>query len=374
MKKGDKEMKVWGLIVILILMVVVSAFGWAAGANVAADNYNWKSVEQGNIGGSSFNAASVSVTRDLPEAVSPGEEFEVSLTQSGFPFNTGIVTETLPEGFEYVLGSLPSAKSEYDGTTNNLTITFENETKVTYNVTAGTEEEIENADEFSGTWTTMDLSAPEGKIYGAVEGDKTLEFTPAPTPTPTATAAPGGGNGGGNGGGGPPPSPPVGKSAYIHLNATPAEIPADGTSTSAITAFVWDGEEWVSENLTVNFSTSLGNINASAVIVNESAIAILTAGTKEGIANVTAEANLSGEIGVITNTTTVNFTTPAVTPTPTATPEITATETPTAVAVETPTVTVTPSPARKWGIPGFEGIFAVAGLLAVAYLVMRRRR
>ncbi len=53
------------------------------------------------------------------------------------------------------------------------------------------------------------------------------------------------------------------------------------------------------------------------------------------------------------------------TPTPTATP----TPTPTA----TPTATPTPTPKR--GIPGFEiAVFAIAGLLVVAYLVLRRRK
>ena len=310
-------------------------------------------------------AGEVSVIRDLPDAVSPGEEFEVSLTQSGFRI-TGGVTETLPEGFTYS-GLSPSSGGEYedyDETTNNLTIGFESETTITYVVKAGTEEQI-SAAEFSGTWRTIDSEL--NKIDGDIGGDTTLTLA-VPTPTPTE-APPSGAGAGGGGGGGPPPSHPVGKTAYIHLNVTLAEIPADGISTSAITAFVWDGEEWVSANLTVNFSTSLGSINASAPVVNESAIAILTAGIEEGIANVTAKANLSGEIGVVNATTTVNFTTPPeVTPTPTETPVVAATPTPT--AVETPAATASPA----GGIPGFEGIFAVAGLLAVAYLVMRRRR
>nr|QNO52788.1 hypothetical protein HGGDFBBL_00020 [Methanosarcinales archaeon ANME-1 ERB6] len=51
----------------------------------------------------SATAAAVSVTRDLPDTpVSQEEEITVSLIQSGFLFNAGIVTETLPEGFTYV--------------------------------------------------------------------------------------------------------------------------------------------------------------------------------------------------------------------------------------------------------------------------------
>lgn len=85
-------------------------------------------------------------------------------------------------------------------------------------------------------------------------------------------------------------------------------------------------------------------------------------------------------------------TTPTPSPTPTSTSTPTATPAPTATPVAaSPTVTpaspapatVTPSPSptpspsaspsQRW-IPGFEAVFAIAGLLAVAYLVLRRKR
>jgi len=125
------------------------------------------------------SAAAVSVTRDLPDAVYQGGKFNVSLTQSGFLLGAGKVTETLPEGFEYVLGSLRSDKCDYDEATNNLTIDFEGETTMTYVVKAGTAEQIENT-VFSGTWRTVDSQL--NKINGSVEGDTTLmlaEHTPA---------------------------------------------------------------------------------------------------------------------------------------------------------------------------------------------------
>ena len=60
---------------------------------------------------------------------------------------------------------------------------------------------------------------------------------------------------------------------------------------------------------------------------------------------------------------------PAATPTPKPTPAVTPTPTiPPTVAPTTPTPTPTPEE------PGFEAIFAIAGLLAVAYLVLRRKR
>ncbi|MGB2727259.1 MAG: PGF-CTERM sorting domain-containing protein [Halobacteriota archaeon] len=53
-----------------------------------------------------------------------------------------------------------------------------------------------------------------------------------------------------------------------------------------------------------------------------------------------------------------------ITPTPTATP------TPKPTPTATPSLTPTPTPEG----PGFEAVFAIAGLLAVAYLVLRRKR
>ena len=312
----------------------------------------------------------VSVTRDLPDTVYPGEEFNVSLTQSGFYMDIGGVTETLPEGFTFRGVLSGGTVFERDETTNNFTMGFDGTTTLIYRVKAGTKEQIENAS-FNGTWKT--LSQGEDKI-GVVIGkcEVGLGVKPTPTPTPSPTATPPSGNGGGNGGdGGVPPTPPADTPAYIALSANPANIAADGVSTSTITASVWDGEDWVLENLTVNFSTSLGSITASALIENGTTTAILTAGMEEGVATITAEANLGGDIGTITNTTTVNFTTPVATPTP---PILTPTPTVTISPTPTETATPSPSPTAKPLIPGFETVFAIASLLSVAYLVMRGRK
>ena len=69
-------------------------------------------------------------------------------------------------------------------------------------------------------------------------------------------------------------------------------------------------------------------------------------------------------------------TTPTPTPTPTATPTATATATipPTTTPTATPTATATPAPTPTPPAPGFEGVFAIAGLLTIAYLVLRRRK
>jgi PGF-CTERM protein len=64
---------------------------------------------------------------------------------------------------------------------------------------------------------------------------------------------------------------------------------------------------------------------------------------------------------------------PAATPTPTPTPTppvVTPALTPPPVVTSTPTPAPTPTPTP----PGFEAVFAIAGLLAIAYLVLRRKR
>ncbi len=54
------------------------------------------------------------------------------------------------------------------------------------------------------------------------------------------------------------------------------------------------------------------------------------------------------------------------------TPTLTVTASPTPIVTPAPTPSPTPTPEEK-GVPGFEVIFAIAGLLAVAYLLRRRR-
>jgi len=64
---------------------------------------------------------------------------------------------------------------------------------------------------------------------------------------------------------------------------------------------------------------------------------------------------------------------PSPSPTPTPTPILTPTPPPPGTPMPTPTPTPTPSPSPSPTPPGFEAIFAVACLLAIAYLALRRR-
>ena len=218
------------------------------------------------------------------------------------------------------------------------------------------------------------------------------------------------------------PPPPL-KLPYVVLTADPSEIVADGSATSTINASVWlwdENDEAYNEQIwvgvgAVEFSTDLGEITESAKIINGTATAILTAGTEPGVATITAKMDVE-DIGLGTNTTTVTFTptgdggdggngggsssggssggttttpTPTVTTSPGVTPTPASTATPgpttgattpgptvTPGATPGPTTTTTPTPASATPTPkepGFGAVFAMIGLLAVAYLLMWKR-
>jgi|GEM_PF-2172098 len=241
------------------------------------------------IGTLPVTAADVVVTRELPdEAVRPNEDIRVIVTQSGFFYDTGWVNETLPEGFEYLAGSVVDGDGytvvipqDSEESPRVITLEFgqsENETTLSYIVVAKTEAAITKA-VFSGEWTTLQSLTPLNYLSGAVTGDTTL--TPAvPTLTPSPTSE--GGNDGGGGGGATTPKP----TGTVGPDETP--LPTDGTTP-----------------------LPTGDATASPVITP------------------------SGSPGV------------------------------------TPTPTETTGPTKRPLIPGFEGAFAIAGLLAVSFLILR---
>ena len=65
---------------------------------------------------------------------------------------------------------------------------------------------------------------------------------------------------------------------------------------------------------------------------------------------------------------------PIITPTPTPTPAVTITPTPIPSPTPIPIITPTPIPSPTPTPPGFKVVFAIAGLLAVAYLLIRKRQ
>ena len=210
-------------------------------------------------------------------------------------------------------------------------------------------------------------------------------------------------------------------SDWVTISANPAEIPADGNSTSEIKVVVrWPEEREKSgelaEDETVIMSimegasawlTDAGNESNTGTLINVitddngTAVALLS-GNETGVAGINVRCRSGGwnltevtfvEPGTVATATTsgngvesessevevssnATATTPAVneTITPTASPEVTYEATPTPTTTPTETPKPTPSPTTKPSTPGFEAVFFIAGLLAVAYLVRRRRR
>jgi PGF-CTERM protein len=203
-------------------------------------------------------------------------------------------------------------------------------------------------------------------------------------------------------------------SDWVTISANPAEIPADGNSTSKIIVVVSHSEVcddivevpvtmststgWLTDvgngsnigttidiitdkNGTVNALLS-GNETGTAVILlncgargwNKTEVTFLEPGT---VVTATTSGNgvesESSEVEVSSNATA----TPAAvneTITPTASPEASHEATPTPTTTPTETPKPTSKPTTKPSTPGFEAVFAIAGLLAVTYLVRWRRR
>lgn len=123
-------------------------------------------------------AEDVSVVRDLPDTpVNPGGTIVVNLTQTGFLLDVGHVYEVMPDGMEFVHGSPTCKEWHYNPTNSVLELEF-NTTSVTYEVIAGTFEQIEDAN-FSGTYRCVDANGTI--VEGSVTGDSTLITDEPPT-------------------------------------------------------------------------------------------------------------------------------------------------------------------------------------------------
>ena len=208
----------------------------------------------------------------------------------------------------------------------------------------------------------------------------------------------------------PPPSP------WVTISANPSEIPADGVSTAEIKVVVSWPEEiggGLAVNTSVDIWTTLGRLteagnesNSGSNIsldmdYNGTATALLS-GNETGVAEI--KVWWSADEKNITSTS-VTFLEPGATPTapsgdgnggnggaavttptPAPTGAVNVTPSPEATVTQSPAVSVTPTttatatatatatPEKRWQIPGFEAVLAIASLLSVAYLVMRRRK
>ena len=161
--------------------------------------------------------------------------------------------------------------------------------------------------------------------YGSADETFPIEVAPQPTPTPTpagngGTGGSSGGSGGGSGGGG-------------------ATRDSDGDGLSDF------DEKYIYKTDHYKADTDGGGVND---------------GTE--VARGTDPLDPTDDVVV----------TPTPTPIATITPTVTSAVSP-AVTV-TPTASPSPGPKPGRGIPGFEPVFAIATLLAVAYLVLRRKK
>ena len=143
------------------------------------------------------NEKLATVTRALPDYVVPNDTFTVTLTQSGFVLDTGIVWEVLPEGFEYVDDSYTgSGDVDWSPATRTLMMQFKNETSIAYRVNASSNDQTAV---FSGTYKAFVIGCvvyEEGDITGDTEvnGDGTPPYTDEHNPAKGATGVPVGTN------------------------------------------------------------------------------------------------------------------------------------------------------------------------------------
>ncbi|MCX7777732.1 MAG: Ig-like domain-containing protein, partial [Armatimonadetes bacterium] len=91
----------------------------------------------------------------------------------------------------------------------------------------------------------------------------------------------------------------AGLPAQVIVKAAPAELTADGRSTSQITTTVYDAKGNPVKGIELTFTASIGRVSPESATTddNGNATAVYTAGTKVGIAVVTARAKINGAEG-----------------------------------------------------------------------------
>jgi len=211
------------------------------------------------------------------------------------------------------------------------------------------------------------------------------------------------------------------ESDWVTISANPAEIAADSNSTSKIdVVVVWpEGTEHSgepAENETVVMTvdaafawlTDIGNESNTGILIKVSAddngtATALLSGNETGDVTVKADCLSGGwnltkvtflepgtEVAITTSGSGVEYERSETSPNETVTPTVNETETPAVNEAATPTASpeaspeATPTPAPttsteetpepKPSTPGFEASFVIAGMLSIAYLVLRRRK
>jgi hypothetical protein len=278
-----------------------------------------------------------SATRTLPEEpVAAGECFTIEIEASHYGY-FGNIVETLPEGFVYEDSTLNSESIEVEDDTAEFSL--EGEPSFSYTMTAP---DTEGTYTFSGI--LIDEDKDEYDIGGDTEivvGEKGGEVTLLTNITawkPIAAVV----------------NSAVGELRAFNISVNqPADISWQINGTEVQT------NESVTDAVYTNTRTGVGTWNVSAIATS----------TTTGLSDIHTW------IWRVTATPAVNITS---TPTPTSAVALTPllTPTPKSKLSPRPTSIATPTPAKsaKPALPGFELVFALAAIFAVAYLRLHRKK
>jgi hypothetical protein len=276
-------------------------------------------------------------TRTLPEElVSEGEVFTIELETSHYGY-FGKVVETLPDGFVYEDSTLNPESIEVEDET--VVFSLEGEPSFTYTVTAPDE-----VDTYTFEGILIDDEKNEYDIGGdneIVVGEAGDEVT-----LPTNITA-------------WKPIDAVVNSAVGELRTFNISINQPADISWQINGTEVQTNESVTEAAYTNTSSVIGTWNVSAIATN----------TTTGLSD------MHTWIWRVTATSAVNVTstptpTSAVAPTPLLTPTPKSKHSPRPTSIATPT----PAKSAKPAIPGFEPVFALAAIFAVAYLLLFRKK
>ena len=167
---------------------------------------------------------------------------------------------------------------------------------------------------------------------------------------------------------------------YMSESFTGSYTPIYHTSNNTLVMYLADEDE-ITVNYTVTASEQIGNVRFSGtyqaweadpgLVTGDDALTIVEQPTDDGSddGDIPAPSPAPTATEVIETPTPVETATSVETPTADETPTVTETAIETATA---PAAAKTPKQ-PKGGIPGFEGVFAIAGLMALV-LIMRRGR
>ncbi|MDW7990478.1 MAG: PGF-pre-PGF domain-containing protein [Archaeoglobaceae archaeon] len=347
------------------------------------------------------------VIRQMPTTINSNAEFEVILKIDGdFPILLGI-NETIPVGFDFLSTNCES----YEISGQKIAFAVVNVTEIKYSLRApsGSGEYI-----FSGYW--LDMLSENGGVIPST----TLKVASQPPPPPLV----GGGSGGGGGGGGVVSGVPVYISGYItviggketeivmpqsafwetnvlslivessednnlrlrveKLNSLPSNVPAPEGFTLVL---ILDIEPTFSKEAKIKgkirFGIQIDEIRAKGFDPNAAAVILLKWDGKQWIELQTRFLSSDGKynyyeattesfsyfVAAIKSTPKSPKETPVVTTTPLTTPIQTIPTTHYEVKTTPSGFEKTPTTPNKPSTPGFEAIFAIAGLIALAYLL-----